>query len=248
MKNLMNRGFTLIELIMVTIILGILAAVSIPRYMSTVDKAEQAAEDAVISAMVSGLQIYATEKLIDSGRRYYPSNPFDALAKKPLGYDSNDSDDADSDDEWTFNTSTNRITHMRKDGSKYYWNYDAGTNTEIIIPNTDCWSGTLQIMKNLAAVDNGFIQAFLQIRNPSVVMEKHFSGASSQDHQQIIMITAVIMVTVLSMVLTACHAAIAEDVLVTVCHEEDYEPQRIGANNNDIGSGIGSSNIFLKYN
>ena len=82
MKNLMNRGFTLIELIMVTIILGILAAVSIPRYMSTVDKAEQAAEDAVISAMVSGLQIYATEKLIDSGRRYYPSNPFDALAKK----------------------------------------------------------------------------------------------------------------------------------------------------------------------
>ena len=57
-------------------------------------------------------------------------------------------------------------------------------------------------------------QPVLQIRNPSVVMEKHFSGASSQDHQQIIMITAVIMVTVLSMVLTACHAAIAEGVLL----------------------------------
>ena len=54
----------------------------------------------------------------------------------------------------------------------------------------------------------------LQIRNPSVVMGKHFSGASSQDHQQIIMITAVIMVTVLSMVLTAYHAAIAEGVLL----------------------------------
>ena len=46
MKN--NKGFTLIELIMVTIILGILAAVAVPRYMGTVNQAEAAAEKAVI--------------------------------------------------------------------------------------------------------------------------------------------------------------------------------------------------------
>ena len=40
MRN--NKGFTLIELIMVTIILGILFAVAIPRYMTSVTKAEEA--------------------------------------------------------------------------------------------------------------------------------------------------------------------------------------------------------------
>ena len=78
MKN-NNNGFTLIELIMVTIILGILAAVAIPRYMTTVVKAEEAAEDAVISSIQAGLETYATEQLMSNGRRSWPDNPFQKL-------------------------------------------------------------------------------------------------------------------------------------------------------------------------
>ena len=127
MKN--NKGFTLIELIMVTIILGILAAVAIPRYMTTVAKAEEAVEDEVISSITSGLEMFATEKLIDNGRRSWPTNPFDALETKPSGY-TTDVTDADNDDEWTFNTTNNRITHQRQDDSRYYWTYDSGKNYE----------------------------------------------------------------------------------------------------------------------
>ena len=127
MKN--QKGFTLIELIMVTIILGILAAVAIPRYMTSVTKAEEAAEDAVISAIKAGLETYAVEQLMDNGRRTWPTNPWDALETKPAGYDANDADDADTDGEWTYNTTTNKITHQRNDNSRVGWTYDKGTQT-----------------------------------------------------------------------------------------------------------------------
>ncbi len=127
MKN--QKGFTLIELIMVTIILGILAAVAIPRYASTVDKAEAAAEDAVISSIEAGLETYAIEQLMDNGRRSWPTNPFDALETKPAGYDADDSDDADTDGEWTYNTTTKKITHQRNDNSRVGWQYDEGTQS-----------------------------------------------------------------------------------------------------------------------
>ena len=80
-----KKGFTLIELIMVTIILGILAAVAIPRYMTTVTKAEEAAEDAVINAIKAGLESYATEQLMSDGRRSWPANPFEGVSDAVSG-------------------------------------------------------------------------------------------------------------------------------------------------------------------
>ena len=45
MRKNKKNGFTLIELIMVMIILGILSAVAIPRYLETIQKSEKPAED-----------------------------------------------------------------------------------------------------------------------------------------------------------------------------------------------------------
>ena len=126
MRN--NKGFTLIELIMVTIILGILAAVAIPRYMATVNMAEEAAEDAVISSIKAGLETYAIEQLMDSGRRTWPDNPWSALETKPSGY-TTDATNADVDGEWTYNTTTLKITHQRGDNTRVGWAYDKGTQS-----------------------------------------------------------------------------------------------------------------------
>jgi len=130
MKKLNNKnGFTLIELIMVMIILGILAAVAIPRYMDTIVSAEVASEDAVITNIEAALENYAIHKLIDSGRAIWPDNPFDALKQVPQSY-TEDGTNADSDQEWTFvDSDPAYITHQRSDNSRFKWEYDAGVNT-----------------------------------------------------------------------------------------------------------------------
>jgi type II secretory pathway pseudopilin PulG len=129
---------------MVTIILGILAAVAIPRYTATVEKAEAAAEDAVISSIRAGLETHATEKLITHGRREWPENPFTALETKPSGYavanngDPTNTANAAADGEWTYNIANvtvnsvafdGTITHMRGDNTVKRWSYEEGNHT-----------------------------------------------------------------------------------------------------------------------
>jgi len=130
MKNLKkNGGFTLIELIMVMIILGVLAAVAIPRYSETIENAEEAQEDAVITNVGAALENYAMHKMIDSGRRIWPDNPFTALKVKPSTY-TDDGTAADSDNEWTYVVGDpNYITHQRSDNTRWKWEYDEGINT-----------------------------------------------------------------------------------------------------------------------
>ena len=125
MKHTKSRnGFTLIELIIVMVILGIMAAVAVPRYLDSISNAEKSAEDAVINSIRSGLAQYANNSLYDSGRATWPANPFEALAEKPAGY-STDPTDANEDGEWTF--SSGRITHQRADNSRFEWAYNPGT-------------------------------------------------------------------------------------------------------------------------
>ena len=136
MKKNIKNGFTLIELIMVMIILGILAAVAIPRYLETIEKSEVASEDAVIDRICVALENYAQHKMLTEGRRYWPENPFEALVTVPQTY-TTDGDNCDTDNEWTFvNFYTaddnaeisGRITHQRADNTRWQWTYNAGIN------------------------------------------------------------------------------------------------------------------------
>ena len=127
MKN--NKGFTLIELIMVTIILGILAAVAVPRYMGTVSQAEAAAEKAVIDALKAAVENYATQEFLEKGRYDYPSNPFELVDVD--GY-CGECDGGMVDGSWKYVSSDNlhTITHQRRDNSLWYWTYDTSDRSD----------------------------------------------------------------------------------------------------------------------
>ena len=120
------------------VILGIMAAVAVPRYLDSIENAEESAENAVISSIRAGLKAYANNSLYSGGRATWPNNPFDALIEKPATYSPTDNGleggglepldgIADSDGEWTFDYGNSRITHQRADNSRCYWTYDKGT-------------------------------------------------------------------------------------------------------------------------
>ena len=73
------RGFTLIEVLVVVAILGILAAIIVPKIMDRPDEAKRVAAKADIGALVQALKLYR----LDNG--FYPSTDqgLAALVQKP---------------------------------------------------------------------------------------------------------------------------------------------------------------------
>ena len=119
---------------MVMVIIGILAAVSIPRFADIVRQSEVAAEQGILINLVAALDTYSQEEFIDNGIQKWPDNPFDALNKVPQAYDKTQTtlmiemDDSD----WIFTGEAsdeypNSIVHRRKEDSLAVWTYNKTT-------------------------------------------------------------------------------------------------------------------------
>lgn len=77
-----QKGFTLIEIMIVVVILGILAALVVPNMIGKAGEARQTAAAADIRAIANALDMYRLENF------HYPSTDqnLQALVEKPSGY------------------------------------------------------------------------------------------------------------------------------------------------------------------
>ncbi len=81
-KTLSNlRGFTLIEVMVVIVILGVLAALIVPKVMSRPDEARITAAKQDIGSIIQALKLYK----LDNMRYPTTEQGLDALVKKPTG-------------------------------------------------------------------------------------------------------------------------------------------------------------------
>ena len=74
-----SRGFTLLELMVVIVIIGVLAALIAPKVLENVDKAKITAAQADISSLMNALKMYK----LDNGRYPDSDQGLQALVAKP---------------------------------------------------------------------------------------------------------------------------------------------------------------------
>ena len=128
LKKKLQKGFSLVELVMVMVILGILASVAVPKMTNVLSQASERAEKSTVDQMWAGCESYANDKLIEQGTETWPFNPLTTFGRTRNTKITLDLGVPDERNEWQFSlidAGEPAVFHMRTDYEIYYYTYDS---------------------------------------------------------------------------------------------------------------------------
>ena len=105
-----RKGFTLVELMVVILIVGILAAVAIPLMQGRIDKAKWSEANATAGTIRTAIRAYSAETSVATAQGLIGTTLADAGTQSALGFSANDCEGT------YFGSGDYRITDVSADG------------------------------------------------------------------------------------------------------------------------------------
>ena len=119
------KGYTLTEMVVVILIIGIMSAVAIPRYQRRIELEELKAEKEFVYQIWKELELYAEEQLVLTEIESWPANPLSVLGRTRGVIVTYELGVPDEDNEWQFDGVN--LYHRRMNNEIWYFTYYANT-------------------------------------------------------------------------------------------------------------------------
>ena len=121
----MNKGYTLIELVVVIILIGILSAVAVPRFERRIELTELKGEKDFTYNLWEELEVYAEEQKELTGIETWPEHPLSVLGRTRNVIITYSLGIPDEDNEWQFDGT--KLYHRRMNNEIWYFEYNPNT-------------------------------------------------------------------------------------------------------------------------
>ena len=121
----MSKGYTMIELVVVIILIGILSAVAFPRFEKRIELAEIKNEKDFTYTLWEELEVYAEEQKELTGIETGPEHPLSVLGRTRNVIVTYNLGVPDEDNEWQFDGT--KLYHRRMNNEIWYFEYNPNT-------------------------------------------------------------------------------------------------------------------------